>query len=81
MAKDNNKRTYINIIATIAMAIFIFGCQRLYSRLDGIEERLRAVEIQVAQIATGLGIRDDSQKVSGRPLTGPPVNKPHKAGG
>ena len=77
-SRKNKVNHYGNIITTIAIAVFLVLWTIIDRRLQGLEVRMRSLELKVTAISVQLGIDTDSQYSSD--TTSPPHNQPpHEA--
>lgn len=60
-SKKNKVNRYGNIITTIAIAVFLVLWTIIDRRLQGLEVRMRSLELKVTAISVQLGIDTDSQ--------------------
>lgn len=63
--QKNKTNHYGNIITTIAIAVFLVLWSIIDRRLQGLEARMRSLELQVTAISVQLGIDTDSQYSTG----------------
>ena len=72
--QKNKVNRYGNIIATIAIAVFLVFWTLIDRRLQNLEIRMRSLELQVTAISVRLGVDTDSQYSSD--TAGPLHNQP-----
>ena len=58
---QTNKTRFGNIIATIAIALFLVFWTLIDRRLQNLEDRMRSLELQVTAISVQLGIEPEAR--------------------